>query len=551
MKKIVKFLLFIAVIMAISGALTAAWLGWAAAAAAAFSAALGAFCGGYLLRPARSAADFSELAMANTSDLVAVVDLQGRRIYNSPSYSLLADPARLKGSDSFNEIHPEDREKVKEIFRRTVQSGRGERAEYRFLLPDGSVRFIESMGNVVRGGDGEPHKVVIVSRDVTERKKMELQLRQAQKMEAMGLLAGGVAHDFNNIIAALLAYAEFIIQAAPAGGSIADDAGEIKKVCKRAAALSRQLLAFSRRQMLSPRVLDLNAVVTGIQKMLSRLIGEHIELVIQGYPEEVPALADPGQMEQVLLNLTVNARDAMPGGGRLTIKVFPCEYTDYLLGSEVIPGKYAVISVTDTGSGMDAAVKAHLFEPFFTTKGPGSGTGLGLSTVYGIVKQSGGHIDVDSEEGRGSTFTVYLPLSQAPAEKAAPAAAAMVRGGRETVLLVEDDTALRSATRRMLQENGYKVLEAASGSEAELIAGRCKVDLLLTDVVLPGVDGFALAESLARANPGLARVYISGYTDPAVIKKEFIGPESPLIQKPFSSETLLLCLRAALDAARA
>jgi PAS domain S-box-containing protein len=536
-------------------ALALAGSGAAAALAALTSAALAALCFAYLPALSRGGDDtraFAELAMANTSDLVALVDTEGRRIYNSPSYAILRDPAQLKGTDSFNEIHPEDRARVKEIFRRTVETGKGERAEYRFLLPDGSVRFIESMGNVINDAAGKPYRIVIVARDVTDRKKLELQLRQAQKMDALGQLAGGVAHDFNNIITSLSAYSDFIARAVPADSQAREDAGEIKKVCERAAGLSRQLLAFSRKQMLSPRVLDLNAIAGGVQKMLSRLIGANIELVIQKHADPVPALVDPGQIEQVLLNLAVNARDAMPGGGRLIIKVFPCEYTDYLLGSDLVPGKYAVLTVSDTGLGMDAAVKGRLFEPFFTTKRPGSGTGLGLSTVYGIVKQSGGTISVESEPGKGAVFSVYLPLSEKDSEKleitgAFPA----LRRGSETVLLVEDDPVLRAVTRRTLAENGYTVLEAATDSEALLLAeerARGKIDLVLSDIVLPGLNGFDLVKRVAAANPGIAKVYISGYTDPAIIKMEYIGPESPLIQKPFTTDALLLGLRAALDA---
>ncbi len=496
----------------------------------------------------------AELAMNSTSDMVAVVDLEGRRVYNSPSYARLRDPALLKGTDSFSEIHPDDREKVREIFRRTVETGKGERAEYRFLLPDGSAQFIESIGNVIKGADGKPHRVVVVSRDVTERKKLEQQLRQAQKMEALGQLAGGVAHDFNNILTSLSAYADFIRKAAAPGGQIAGDAMEIKQICERAAGLSRQLLAFSRKQVMSPRVLDLNAIAAGVQKMLSRLIGENMQLVIQKHPEPVPALVDPGQIEQVLLNLAVNARDAMPGGGKLVIKVYPCEYTDYLLGSDIIPGKYAVISVSDTGLGMDAAVKARIFEPFFTTKRPGSGTGLGLSTVYGIIRQSGGVISVDSEPGRGSVFSIYLPLSEAPVDKLETTGSfPALRPGSETVLLVEDDPVLRSVTRRTLQENGYKVLEAATDSEAVLIAEerqKGKIDLILSDIVLPGMNGFDLVKRVEESNPGIAKVYISGYTDPAIIKTEFIKPETPFIQKPYTTDALLLGLRAALEGAK-
>lgn len=503
-------------------------------------------------RHSDSEREFAAMALANASDLVAVVDLEGRRIYNSPSYALLNDPSKLKGTDSFNEIHPEDREKVREIFRRTVETGKGERAEYRFMLQDGSVRYIESMGNVINGDDGRPYRVVIVSRDVTERKMLESQLRQAQKMEAMGHLAGGVAHDFNNIITSLAAYADFIARSPAAAGQISEDAAEIKKVCERAAGLSRQLLAFSRKQRLSPKVMDLNGIAGGVQKMLSRLIGANIDLVIERHTSPVPALVDPGQIEQVLMNLAVNARDAMPSGGKLNVKVFPCEYTDYLLGSDILPGKYAVISVSDTGTGIPPEVKARIFEPFFTTKSPGSGTGLGLSTAYGIVRQSGGYISVDSEPGKGSVFSVYLPLSERDPENAASTGSLpALRRGTETVLLVEDDPVLRSVTRRTLKENGYRVLEAATDSEALLIAEereKGKIDLILADIVLPGMNGFDLAERVAASNKGIAKVYMSGYTDPEVIKAEFITPETPLIQKPFTTDTLLFSLRGALEA---
>lgn len=504
------------------------------------------------LRGASGADRAAELALKNTSDLVAVVDLQGRRLYNSPSYALLKDPDLLKGTDSFNEIHPEDRARVKEIFQRTVETGKGERAEYRFLLPDGAVLHIESMGNVIFGPGGKPEKVVIVSRDVSERKKLEGQLRQSQKMEALGLLAGGVAHDFNNIITSLSAYADFIIKSQEAGRQVREDAGEIKKVCERAAALSRQLLAFSRKQLLSPKVLDLNAVAGGMQKMLSRLIGASVSLEIEPHSSPVPALADQGQIEQVLLNLAVNARDAMPAGGRLTIKVFSCEYGDYLLGSDLVPGRYAVVSVSDTGTGMSQEVKGRIFEPFFTTKAPGAGTGLGLSTAYGIVRQSGGYISVDSEPGKGSVFTIYLPLSEQKADDGAGSGPLpAMRRGSETVLLVEDDTVLRSVTRRTLQGNGYKVLEAATDSEALLLAeGRekGKIDLILADIVLPGMNGFDLAERVAAANPGIGKMYISGCTDPDIIKAEYISAATPFLQKPFTTDALLFSLRTALEA---
>ena len=489
------------------------------------------------------------------SDLVALIDINGKRIYNSPSYKKsLADPEKLRGTDSFHDIHPEDRDRVMEIFRRTVRTGVGERAEYRFLLPDGSVRYIESQGNVVKNADGSTRHIVMVSRDISHRKKLEEQLRQAQKMEALGQLAGGVAHDFNNIITSLIGYAGFIAAACPPGSQMAEDAGEIRKVAERATALSRQLLAFSRRQILSPKITDLNVIVSGIQKMLGRLIGANIEIVAAPHKSPVLARVDPGQMEQVILNLAVNARDAMPSGGRLTVSVFPCAYEDYLLGSDLVPGNYAVLSVADTGTGIDAGIHSKIFEPFFTTKRPGEGTGLGLSTVYGIVKQSGGHIVFNTTPGKGTVFTVYLPLAEGEVERSPGGTAATApKRGTETVLLVEDDHIVRAMTRRILQENGYTALEASSDSEAMLLASgrhKRKIDVILTDIVLPGMNGFELAAKVSAENPGIARVYMSGYTDPAIIKAEFIKPESPLIQKPFDPDALLAGLRAALDSRR-
>ena len=393
---------------------------------------------------------------------------------------------------------------------------------------------------------------LVLARDVTAQRHLENQLRQSQKMEAVGQLAGGIAHDFNNLLTAILGSTQLLLQATPPGDVRREDVEEIRNAGLRAAGLTRQLLAFSRRQVLAPKVLELNAVVANMDKMLRRLIGDDVELATALHAEAGAVNADPGQLEQVLLNLVVNARDAMPGGGRVLI-----ETTRLLLRDELVerrhrlaPGDYVCLAVTDSGLGMDEATQAHLFEPFFTTKEVGKGTGLGLATVYGIVKQSGGYIWVYSEPGRGTTVKVYLPRVPGAAEPPLPEPEPpALRGGHETVLLVEDAAPVRTLARRSLEACGYQVIDAADGPSALELSARHtgEIAVLVTDVVMPGMSGRELAERLAPTRPAMKVLYTSGYTDDAMVRQGVLNAGVAFLQKPFVPDSLARKVREVLD----
>jgi len=393
---------------------------------------------------------------------------------------------------------------------------------------------------------------LVLARDVTAQRHLEDQLRQSQKMEAVGQLAGGIAHDFNNLLTAILGSTQLLLQVTPPGDVRREDVDEIRNAGLRAAELTRQLLAFSRRQVLAPKVLELNGVVANMDKMLRRLIGEDVELATTLHAEAGAVNADPGQLEQVLLNLVVNARDAMPGGGRVLI-----ETTRVLLRDELVerrhrlpPGDYACLAVTDSGAGMDESTQAHLFEPFFTTKEVGKGTGLGLATVYGIVKQSGGYIWVYSEPGRGTMVKVYLPRVPGAAEPPLPAPEPpALRGGHETVLLVEDAAPVRTLARRSLEACGYTVLDAADGPSAIELSARHAgaIAVLVTDVVMPGMSGRELAERLAPTRPEMKVLYTSGYTDDAMVRQGVLNAGVAFLQKPFVPDSLARKVRDVLD----
>jgi PAS domain S-box-containing protein len=403
------------------------------------------------------------------------------------------------------------------------------------------------------GGLSEVRGVMVLAADLTERKKLESQLRQSQKMEAVGQLAGGVAHDFNNLLTAIIGYTSLLLKVVPPGDQKHEDLLEIDRAAARATELTQQLLAFSRRQMLQPTLLDLNAVLSDTFRMLGRLLGEHIELAIVPDPGLGVARADRGQIEQVIINLAVNARDAMEGGGKLTLETGNVTLDEAYASQHpgAVEGEFVMLAVTDTGVGMTPATQARIFEPFFTTKERGKGTGLGLSTVYGIIKQSGGTIYVYSEPGRGTTFKIYLPrvMARGPTEIAVPTRPVTVNG-TETVLVVEDEERVRSLTCRVLRTYGYTVLEAENGGEALLIAEQhpSTIHLLLTDVVLPRMSGRKLAERLVRSSPELRVLYMSGYTDGSIVKHGTLEPGTAFIQKPFTPEGLAQKLREVLDA---
>jgi nitrogen-specific signal transduction histidine kinase/CheY-like chemotaxis protein len=392
-----------------------------------------------------------------------------------------------------------------------------------------------------------------VTQDITERRQLEEQFRQSQKMDAFGQLAGGVAHDFNNLLTIINGYSDLLLDSLPPGDPNRELLSEIHKAGERSAGLTRQLLAFSRQQILAPRVLDLNEVVADMDRMLRRLIGEDVELRTVPAAELDSVRADPGQLEQVIVNLVVNARDAMPKGGQLTIETAnsTIDESSTVAHAVVPPGSYVLLMVSDTGVGMDAETQARIFEPFFTTKERGKGTGLGLATVYGIVKQSGGYILVYSELAHGTTFKVYLPRVAAPADPVI-AAAAKPSGslqGSETILVTEDQEEVRNLIRRMLQMRGYNLLVAASGQEALLLADTRpgEIDLLLTDVVMPGIGGRELALLLGPKHPHMKVLFLSGYTDESIVHRGLLAPGLAFLQKPFSADALARKVRAVLD----
>jgi nitrogen-specific signal transduction histidine kinase/CheY-like chemotaxis protein len=387
--------------------------------------------------------------------------------------------------------------------------------------------------------------------DVTERRTLEEQFHQAQKMEAVGRLAGGVAHDFNNLLTAILCYCDLVLAETSPGDQSREDIEEIQKAGNRAARLTSQLLAFSRKQIIEPTLLDLNDIVSDLREMLGRIIGEDVKIVPRLRPDVAPVKADRGQIEQVLLNLAVNARDAMPTGGTLTIETENVALDEHYAKTHmhVSPGPHVALTVADTGIGMTPEVHARLFEPFFTTKAPGKGTGLGLATVYGIVTRCGGNIGVYSEEGRGTVFKVYFPradVSELVATDAAPIARAHV--GSETVLVVEDEGSLRELARRLLHQQGYTVLTASSAVEARrLFEENPTIDLLVTDVVMPGASGPELTRQLIADRPALKVIYMSGYTEDAIVEHGVVKPGVAFLNKPFTSRTLGEKIRQVLE----
>jgi len=622
------------------------------------------------------------LISENAADMIAVVDMEGRRVFNSFSYEKVLGYSleELQKSSAFEQIHPEDREKVAKAAEEARRTGVGKPLEYRVRHKDGTWRVLESTASVIRNSHGDPENLVIVNRDITERKRsaealrrseagfrsvvedapygiyrarlsgelvlvnsalekmlgyssqeellqtnlangiyryplehqklnqillhdenfkdievewkrkngapmtvrcsgcsikdetgevayvevfaedvterrgLERQLRMAQKMEAVGRLSGGIAHDFNNLLGVIIGYSQVLKRSLGPQNPSFEHAEEIERASQRAVSLTRQLLAFSRQQVLEPVVLNLNTLLTDMEKMLPRLIGEDIALKLDLDSSLSQVKADPGQIEQVILNLAVNARDAMPDGGKLLIQTANVEldpvYTHSHPGSR--PGSYVMLRVTDTGTGIDPEIQSQIFEPFFTTKERDKGTGLGLATVYGVVKQSGGYIAVDSEKGKGAAFSVYLPRLERPAADSSPspAAAPVNTRGTETILLVEDADPLRKLAELFLKESGYHILSAPDGQQALQAARQHAgpIDLLLTDVVMPGMNGRVLGERLALSQPKMKVLYMSGYTDSFIAGHGVLEPGTHLLHKPFTQETLTRKVRELLDA---
>jgi two-component system, cell cycle sensor histidine kinase and response regulator CckA len=489
----------------------------------------------------------------NAHDIIYSHDLEGNYMSINKAGELITgytvqEALKLNFTDT---IAPEFLQKAREMVKRKLAGERVTAYELEIIAKDGRRITVEVNTKLVYQ-DGVPVGVQGIARDASARKQLEDQLRQSQKMEAIGRLAGGVAHDFNNLLTAINGYSKLALQRLDDNSSIRPYLEEVKKAGERAANLTRQLLAFGRKQILQPLPLDLNSVVTDMNKMLRRLIGEDIELTATLASDLKRIIADPGQIEQVLVNLIVNARDAMPTGGKIIIETanaqLDLEYTNHHVG--VKPGNYVMLAVSDTGIGMNEETRARIFEPFFTTKDEGKGTGLGLSTVYGIVQQSGGSIWVYSEPNRGTSFKVYLPELPSHAEiREAHAKEDELLAGSETVLLVEDDEVVRRLTQKILEQAGYKVLAATGGEEAmRLCSNKHSIDLLLTDVVMPESSGKEVADRLSTLIPGLSVLYMSGYTDEAIVHHGVLDSNVKFIQKPFTPAALAKKVREILDA---
>ena len=476
---------------------------------------------------------------------------------------LMANPAllRMLGYDSWQELAFRNVEGEgfeagypRSAFREQIErEGEARGLEAAWKRRDGSVIFVRESARAFRADDGRVLYYDGIVEDVTERRRLEEELRQAQKMEAVGRLASGVAHDFNNLLTIIMGYSDLLLERVSLPDGMRSPVKEIEKAADQAASLTRQLLAFTRKQVLQPHIVDLNSLLTNVDKMLRRMIGKNIELVTH-LPSGLGRVnADPGQIEQVITNLAVHARDAMPQGGQLTLEAANVELDSSYASSHesVLPGHYVMIAMSDTGIGMDAGTQAHIFEPFFTTKEQGKGTGLGLATVHGIVKQSGGSIRVYSEPGKGTTFKVYLPRIDQAVEVIAPTNAPVdkLSLGCETILLVEDEEAVCSLVRGVLESRGYDVLEAKGAYDALEIGGRHKkhIHLLLTDVVMPQVSGRELAEHLAPLHPETKVLYMSGYADHAVVHHGLLEPGTVFLQKPFTPDALARKVREVLD----
>ena len=474
-------------------------------------------------------------------------------IYVSPSYETIwgrkCQDLYNSPQDWMESIHKEDQMRVKDATSKILDEIYD--VEYRIIQPGGAVRWIRARGAPVRDAAGRVFRIAGVAEDITERRQLERQLQVAQKLEALGLLAGGVAHDFNNLLTIISGYSQLILMKIPTDDPLHKSITAISDAGGRAASLTRQMLAFSRQTVVEPQILEINVAVKETGKMLHRLIGEDIILTMVLEPKIKRVKIDPGQLNQILMNLSLNARDAMPQGGKLTIESRNIELDDAYARThpEVHPGSYVMVAVSDSGSGMPLDVQARIFEPFFTTKGVGKGTGLGLAVVHGIVKQSGGHIAVYSELNIGTTFKVYLPAVEEKASKLDAPNSDVDLSGTETILLVEDEDSVRTLAALILQGKGYKILNARNGKEALKVLEQNPetIDLLATDVIMPEMNGRELAELLGKQFPKLKVMYMSGYTDDAVVRHGILHAEVAFLQKPYTPIALLMKIRQVLD----
>lgn len=504
-------------------------------------------------RALRESEHLFRLLAEHASDLVALHDAAGAFIYASPAARtiLQIEPAELLERDLWHLVHDEDAPLVRAAFERLLRGLPGPAVIFRAHRADNTPVWLETTGQVItRVEPGDRARFITVTRDITERRRLEQQLARSQKLEGLGRLAGGIAHDFNNLLTAILGHAEMAGNALPAEAPARADLLEVRRATERAASLTRQLLAFARRQMITPRSVHLGHLTREMEQILRRLLGEHLDLVITVAPDLWHVHADPTQLEQVILNLAVNARDAMPDGGRLSVAVrnTTVDAGDPRTGRDGPGGEFVELVVSDTGHGMTQETLRHLFEPFYTTKDVGQGTGLGLATTYGIVKQTGGYITVNSAPGAGSAFTVLLPRGEPAWEEPGAPEADAPAGGGEVILLAEDDDQLRALTARALTARGYVVHAAADGRAAlELAAAvRGPIDLLVTDIVMPRMSGIVLAGRLRQVRPGLPVLYVSGYSSEWADAGHTLQ-EDELLQKPWTAEELYRRVRSRLE----
>lgn len=495
---------------------------------------------------------FRQLA-ESIDDAFWLVNAETRElVYVSPAFEKIwgwtPDELRARRSQWLSNVHPDDRERMAAAVAHSATQRWEE--TYRILVPGAGTKWLRSRAYPVKNAEGKVIRVAGITRDITDLRRMEEQFRHAQKMEAVGRLAGAVTHDFNNLLTVILSFTTFAAESLEPGSPARADLDEVYRAGERAVGITKQLLAFSRKQVLDARVFDLNMVIKDMQKMLGTLMGESIGLSLLPSPRPCHVKADSGLMEQVIMNLAVNARDAMPNGGNFTLETSEVTTLESTAHPVMTPGNYVLLAVTDNGTGMDAATRDKVFEPFFTTKEKGKGTGLGLSTVYGIITQSKGHISIYSEPGAGTTFRVYLPRADAEAAEPVVHRSVPPVRGEETILLVEDDAQVRSATATTLRRAGYTVLEAPDGKEALSINASFpgKVHMVISDVVLPGLTGPELVELIQKTRPGIRFLYVSGYTEASVRLHGVLKPGLFFLSKPIFPELLIHKVREVLSA---